>query len=61
MEKLQDWNATIWTYWNVLNGGTTAVECKHAMEQRLEDYKISMDKVGRMLQGKIGTGIGGLI
>ncbi len=50
MEKLQSWNATLWTYWDVLQGSSTAVNTKHAMEMRLIEYKVSMDKVGRMLQ-----------
>lgn len=49
MEKLQSWNATLWTYWDVLQGSSTAVDTKHAMETRLVDYKRNMDKVGRML------------
>lgn len=49
MEKLQSWNTTLWTYWDVMQGSTTAVDTKHAMEIRLQEYKLSMDKIGKML------------
>ena len=55
MEKLQGWNMTLWTYWDTIQGSTTAVETKHGMWRRLEDYKNSMDKVGMMLTDHMRT------
>ncbi len=55
MEKLQSWNAQLWTYWDLLQGSTTASDTKYAMESRLGEYKASMDKIGRMLQDELRT------
>eukprot|EP00392_Amoebophrya_sp_AT5.2_P002091 g2096.t1 len=55
MEKLQSWSTTLWTYWDVLQGGGSAVDTKHQMESRLLEYKAAMDKVGMMLKDHYRT------
>ena len=56
MEKLQSWNATLWTYWDMMqSGGGTGADTKYAMETRLGEYKCSMDKIGKMLQDERRT------
>ncbi|KAL7481001.1 hypothetical protein ACHAW6_006681 [Cyclotella cf. meneghiniana] len=60
IEKLQSWQSTLWSYWEVFKGLGSAASMKraHAKEQvatMLEDYKRGIQKVALMLQDQKRT------
>jgi len=60
IEKLQGWQSTLWTYWDVMKGmaSSASLKRKHAKEEvaeMLESYKRGIQKVALMLQDQQRT------
>jgi len=63
IEKLQSWQTTLWSYWDVFKGlsagqtdsATKKISIKDEVSQKLIDYKQNIQKVATMLQDQART------
>jgi len=64
IDKLQSWQTTLWTYWDVFKGLSSGdgassankkINIKQEVSQKLTDYKHSIQKVATMLQDQTRT------
>jgi len=64
IEKMQSWQTTLWSYWDVFKGlsttggtssATKKINIKEEVSQKLIDYKHSIQKVATMLQDQTRT------
>ena len=66
IEKLQEWQSTLWGYWDVLKGaGSGAAAPRRGVKEEvavmLENYKRGIQKVRRRLDPRTKTAIPGCV
>eukprot|EP00397_Hematodinium_sp_SG-2012_P029178 GEMP01030800.1.p1 GENE.GEMP01030800.1~~GEMP01030800.1.p1 ORF type:complete len:493 (+),score=62.12 GEMP01030800.1:74-1552(+) len=61
LSQLRSWQSNIWSYFATMsqftggNVGETAISARQKIEQKLDDYRISIEQVGTMIQNRKQT------
>ena len=50
LTKLESWQSTIWSYWEVIKGSGQALEVKREVATRIKDYKHGIERIAHMLK-----------
>jgi arsenite-transporting ATPase len=49
LAKVESWQSTIWSYWEMVKGQGQAVDVKKEVAKRIRQYKHGIERVGKML------------
>ena len=50
LAKLENWQSTMWSYWEMVKGQGQAVDVKKEVASRIRQYKHGIERVGKMLK-----------
>lgn len=50
LAKLENWQSTMWGYWEMVKGQGQAVDVKKEVARRIKEYKHGIERVGKMLK-----------
>jgi arsenite-transporting ATPase len=50
LAKLENWQSTMWGYWEMVKGQGQAVDVKKEVARRIREYKHGIERVGKMLK-----------